>query len=331
MNLIEVKCPSCGGQLNISSNLETIYCNYCGNKFMVPKSPKDSPDINNYMSLAKTAEDSGDHEDAISYFNKVLEIDPDNIDAWIGKGYSIFFNSSLASPKLIEMVKYFKKGYEVAPQDKKEYASNEIKAKTFSACKGFFEMSQAHYKKWAREYSDYDSRMDNIREFLRTFLGILDGINEILALPSPKYDPLNIELCKLGIFICNNDDSILKREIVQEKINKYQLIIQKEEEKKYKEIEKYWDEHPEELETKIYDLQSEIDKKSERYKESKDTIDKDISKFLKQRNELGLLSFSKKSGIDNNILELKNKIVEMEIEISNLKKQLVKYKEYKSH
>ena len=42
-----------------------------------------------YCNLAKQYEDSGDYNTAISYYDKALQIDPNNEDALFGEGYCL--------------------------------------------------------------------------------------------------------------------------------------------------------------------------------------------------------------------------------------------------
>lgn len=56
--------------------------------------PPPVPEVQTYMELADTAEASGNSEEAYKYFSMVLERDPKNIAAWIGKGLAAGWKST---------------------------------------------------------------------------------------------------------------------------------------------------------------------------------------------------------------------------------------------
>ena len=35
MNVISLKCPNCGGELEVEDGLDTFYCKYCGHKIVL--------------------------------------------------------------------------------------------------------------------------------------------------------------------------------------------------------------------------------------------------------------------------------------------------------
>ena len=35
MNVVSLKCPNCGGELEIEDGLDTFYCKYCGHKIVL--------------------------------------------------------------------------------------------------------------------------------------------------------------------------------------------------------------------------------------------------------------------------------------------------------
>lgn len=58
--------------------------------------------INNLLGMARTALLGGNHQEALEYFNRVLEIDPNISEAWIGKGKSAAWQSNLVNIRLPE-------------------------------------------------------------------------------------------------------------------------------------------------------------------------------------------------------------------------------------
>lgn len=67
----------------------------------------DIDNLANLMGMAGTAEKAQNHEEAISYFNRVLEADPTYSEAWLGKGRSAGWLSSLANLRVSETLVAF--------------------------------------------------------------------------------------------------------------------------------------------------------------------------------------------------------------------------------
>lgn len=124
---------------------------YCGSDIVVKEAiDKYSKTVNldNIFNLAKVAQDSGNHEEALSYFTKILEYDSNNHKAWIGKGISSGWLSSLPNIRLNELSSCVDQAIALAPQDVQiEYknlaaieinnitnALNNIAVKTFQMC-----------------------------------------------------------------------------------------------------------------------------------------------------------------------------------------------------
>jgi tetratricopeptide (TPR) repeat protein len=91
MSFKPAKCPNCAGDLQVPEDRDTVKCMYCGSDIVVREAIKlaaGGVNIENLLMLAKTAESSQKREEAYKYYSKVLEYDTNNIDAWIGKGFS---------------------------------------------------------------------------------------------------------------------------------------------------------------------------------------------------------------------------------------------------
>lgn len=70
--------------------------------------------IPNWLTIAQTAKQAGNNEEAIAYFNKILEVDLTYADAWLGKGQCSFLASTLANLNIKEAWTYFEKAIESA-------------------------------------------------------------------------------------------------------------------------------------------------------------------------------------------------------------------------
>lgn len=99
--LVPAKCSNCGGLLKINSSIEEAICPFCNTKFIVSKAISNynintnagisfnnatvningAPSITNLNERAYDFEKSGEIYKAIRYYNKVLDLDANNIFA----------------------------------------------------------------------------------------------------------------------------------------------------------------------------------------------------------------------------------------------------------
>ena len=224
VELVKINCPSCGGELNITKGVDDIFCNYCGTKFALPKNIQQSPKIQNYLQLAKAADEASNQQESINYYNKVLELDPDNFQAWIGKGFSTFFTTTLLSPKLREMTSCFKKAYDSAPIEEKNNVAIEIKSNTLVATKVFFNNADSHYQHFAGLYTDMGSISNNRDEYVGWLLEIFTTIDEIVAIPE-NHELLNRRLLEYGIEVLKNNHGVFNSTFQSGKLRGYQSKI----------------------------------------------------------------------------------------------------------
>ena len=129
--LVPAKCTNCGGQLTVDSSQKSAVCPFCGSTYIVEQA------INNYnvqmkgnmtignatinvqglntenlIARAKSFESQNNFEMALDYFNKVLDIDVNNVQAVQGinrieqkKNDYVFLTAtekSIFSTKIIE-------------------------------------------------------------------------------------------------------------------------------------------------------------------------------------------------------------------------------------
>jgi tetratricopeptide (TPR) repeat protein len=85
---------------------------------------QDRSRIPNLLGMARTAVEAGNSDEAISYFNRVLEIDPTVSEAWLGKGQAVAGQSSLANVRLREMAVSFGHAIATAPEDEQQDAAH---------------------------------------------------------------------------------------------------------------------------------------------------------------------------------------------------------------
>lgn len=85
-----------------------------------------SPDVSNLLGLARSAQLGGNQEEALAYFNRVLEADPNSSEAWTGKGKAAAWLSSLAHIRLNEAMVAFGHAIATSPDEVKIARTSEI-------------------------------------------------------------------------------------------------------------------------------------------------------------------------------------------------------------
>lgn len=142
----QLTCEMCGSTDLVKQDGMYV-CQSCGTKYSVEEAKKmmiegtvdvsgsivrvdNSASIANYLKMAKSAYDSSNQKEAESYCNKIIEIDPNNYQAWLLKGKAAGWQSTLANIRIEESVNCFTKAIENAPEDAveevKKTASDEI-------------------------------------------------------------------------------------------------------------------------------------------------------------------------------------------------------------
>jgi len=142
----QLTCEMCGSTDLVKQDGMYV-CQSCGTKYSVEAAKKmmiegtvdvsgstvrvdNSASISNYLKMAESAYDSSNQKEVESYCNKIIEIDPNNYQAWLLKGKAAGWQSTLANIRIEESVNCFTKAIENAPEDAveevKKNASDEI-------------------------------------------------------------------------------------------------------------------------------------------------------------------------------------------------------------
>ena len=117
--LVKLNCPSCCGALELPDSLTIAHCLYCGTKILLDQDGvvHERRDFQRYVELCKVAVEAKNHKEAIDVCNKILEIDPKNVEAWINKAVSTFWLTTGANNRYDEAMEYLTKASQIAPSD----------------------------------------------------------------------------------------------------------------------------------------------------------------------------------------------------------------------
>lgn len=118
------ECPNCGGEIKLTEGQSSIICKFCNTSIVFNKetfenkSHEHTNKIKSWKELAKSAHIGGNSDEAIEYYNKILEVNDNDIESWIGKAGCIWTKSTLSEPKLSESASYLAKAIEKSNYDK---------------------------------------------------------------------------------------------------------------------------------------------------------------------------------------------------------------------
>lgn len=186
-----ITCTSCGASNQLPEGKTTMFCAFCGSaieKKVEPNGsfskPEDNPQIKNFFELAKNAEESDNYEEAIKYYNKVLEFNPKISEAWFGKGYCSGWSGNLRTIKVNEMVKNFKKAIEYTLTEEQDVVRKKI-ANSIDGCAfAVYNLSYNHTIEFASVEKTY-------QEHLNRSIDVLDALEYAHSLNPTSKQILN--------------------------------------------------------------------------------------------------------------------------------------------
>jgi hypothetical protein len=138
----QMVCEMCGGTDLVKQD-GVFVCQTCGTKYSVEEAKKmmiegtvdvsgstvkiDNTDaIENYFKMAENAYESSNYKETENYCNKIIEIDPDNYKAWLLKGRSAGWQSTLGNLRIEEAVNCFSKAIDNTTEEEKTDVKNDV-------------------------------------------------------------------------------------------------------------------------------------------------------------------------------------------------------------
>lgn len=184
MNPDEKECPFCAEIIKEKAKK----CKHCGsvldeqltqNTQLQAKPTKNDEQFENIFNLANTAAESGNYQEAYNYYNKILEVDPDNYKAWYGKAISAGWQSTLANLRIVETVKGIEIAIEKAPDEGKDNLKILAAANLTSLAIAIHKLALENFMNYLTLYNFYESHIEfsSILEFLVSILDIASNYN----------------------------------------------------------------------------------------------------------------------------------------------------------
>jgi hypothetical protein len=155
---MQIKCTSCGATQELAANHQ---CGYCGSAIEQEKAQENyntstTGEVGNLMMMAETAVDATNWEEALQYYNKALEKDIANSDAWLGKGIAIVYTSKIGDIKTKEAIAYWKNAIKHA--ENADAMGKRVAKEIVFAINSFYPTIQNHFI----EFIDLEQSFDDL-------------------------------------------------------------------------------------------------------------------------------------------------------------------------
>jgi hypothetical protein len=189
VEFIAAQCPNCAGNLQIPKDRDGLRCMYCGTAIERSASSPAARNVANWMQLAQHAQVAQNHEEAARYYAKVLEVDPRHAEAWLGKGISAGWMSTLAHMRLTEMCAAIGRAVEVATDEARPQIMARAAEEAATVAHAIWQLSWTHTCQFASvegtwgEHQQVSAQAIEILRLCRSWapesIGPLKAIEEI--------------------------------------------------------------------------------------------------------------------------------------------------------
>lgn len=209
MAFVAARCPQCGGELQLDKSKETGFCMHCGSKIFVSDAIRavkidNSHLVERWMTLGCSAADAGNHEEAYQYFTKVVEVAPDNWEAFFYKGRAAAWQSTVARPRISELFEGIKQAINILEigdfsEDEKTNAYNLFAATIFSVTDAFHDLATNLLDDRESLYSDDFDLMWDTRQIVENCIDYLDTAVSLIDIREDDLSKSNILVIKKQI------------------------------------------------------------------------------------------------------------------------------------
>ncbi len=194
-------CPSCGAAVNLAAGQDEINCTYCGTLVKRPEAEAQFAEVKNSkfggtLLIAETAQEGGSYTEALNYYNKVIEQQPDFADAWLNKGICTVRTSKIGDLKIPEAISSWKAAIKFAKKTEamKKRVAKEI-AQTVS---DFYPVLESHYE-------EFKETQGTLSEHYGRFVILVSALT--LA---QEMDPQSRFVANTGVSLCEAVSKTIK-------------------------------------------------------------------------------------------------------------------------
>jgi TM2 domain-containing membrane protein YozV/tetratricopeptide (TPR) repeat protein len=193
--MIQGLCPNCGAALKFDSEQSSLNCKYCDS--IIEKSQAESQlvlvnqsDLSGILLIAETAMEGASYQEAVNYFNRVIELNPRYANAWLQKGIALVYLSKIGDLKINEAIAAWRAAIKFA--DNPDKMRIRVAREIARAVECFWPTLNKHFL----DFSTVKNA--NIEHFQR-FLTLEKALAYALEL-----EPSNRDVCTVGITMCDS-------------------------------------------------------------------------------------------------------------------------------
>lgn len=208
INLIAAICPQCGAKLNINKELDRGMCNYCGTEIIIKDiiqniKIEESLNTTNLLKLAEREFNDQNYEEALKFYEKILEREPDNHASVFYRGVCLTSITSITEFRIDYLIEGLNNAIEIV-----------LKSKSISEKKDKIIIDYAYdvlstlieiYHTSLRYYQEYDNLKYSIDDLRYRLDKCLESVKILIKIFSTK-----IKSSKITSKSDENKDELLK-------------------------------------------------------------------------------------------------------------------------
>ena len=142
--------------------------------------------IGNFLQMATKAYDAGNKSESENYCNKIIEIDPKHYQAWLLKGKSAGWQSTLRNIRIEEAINCFCNAIDNAPQEEVATIRKEAADEVSSLSESLVRLCCNNFA----EYPSKDNEEDILNNLRLTSLLAIKMFNKANIIPKNRFDKL---------------------------------------------------------------------------------------------------------------------------------------------
>lgn len=167
---------------------------YCGVDVIVRQAVRlVSGNTSHLFELALSAEVAGNYSEAYDYYNKILEIDPKNANAWKGKGSAAGWLSRLSGFRFAELLVAHSNALKYSDEDQRPALKREIAITMNQVATACYELARKHLLEFVTVNNSWE-------EYLTHCFRII-----IMYEAAHDYDPDNAVIAKNIVRLCTDN------------------------------------------------------------------------------------------------------------------------------
>lgn len=226
-----LKCPSCGSVMGKPDHTGLVQCSYCGTAitYHPPTAKIEQKNVERLLEICNSSLEGKNYDETLQYANKVLEIDPENINAWINKAIATFWFSTAAKGRFDEALGYLKKAEKSNPNDeriiqvRKELTQHQAEWQVYLGNEKIIRGDELQ-SQTLHEYTS--GALDSIASIARAHNRKMECYNEALNyyILAASYVPNDINILKSFEDLAKREKRYYQNSVVNQKIRLLQIL-----------------------------------------------------------------------------------------------------------